>query len=81
MPTSTRAARPAEEAPTVEAPAKAPETYEPAASGATLVRWEQAFESPKVEAGLADIVVPANEQNLDRLTAEVLHPAGGGGPG
>lgn len=54
---------------------------EPATSGGTVVRWEQAFKSPKVEAGLADIVVPANEQNLDRLTAEVLHPAGGEGAG
>jgi uncharacterized protein YndB with AHSA1/START domain len=45
---------------------------EPTASGGTRVHWEQTFENPKAEAGLAPIVVPANEQNLDRLSAEVL---------
>lgn len=37
-PGDTRAARPADEAPTVEAPAKAPETFEPAASAADEAR-------------------------------------------
>ena len=38
----------------------------------TLVSWAQAFESPEMAARVEPIVVPANEQNLDRLTAEVL---------
>ncbi len=40
--------------------------------GGTRVRWEQEFEKPQVAEGIAHIVVPANEQNLDRLSAEVL---------
>jgi uncharacterized protein YndB with AHSA1/START domain len=51
---------------------------EPTSSGGTLVRWEQEFESPKVASGIEHIVVPANEQNLDRLSAEVLRKHGGG---
>jgi uncharacterized protein YndB with AHSA1/START domain len=47
-------------------------TLEPTDDGGTLVGWEQAFESAKVESGLEHVVVPANEQNLDRLSAEVL---------
>lgn len=47
---------------------------EPTARG-TLVLWEQAFEDPRTAKGVAPIVVPANEQNLDRLTAEVLRRA------
>ena len=46
-------------------------TLEPTDSGGTLVRWEQEFENPKVASGVEHIVVPANEQNLDRLAAEV----------
>jgi uncharacterized protein YndB with AHSA1/START domain len=46
--------------------------FEPTGSGGTLVRWEQEFENPKVASGVEHIVVPANEQNLDRLSAEVL---------
>lgn len=46
-------------------------------SGGTLVRWEQEFENPKVASGVEHIVVPANEQNLDRLSAEVLRTHGG----
>jgi len=38
----------------------------------TLVSWSQAFESSEVASRVEHIVVPANEQNLDRLTAEVL---------
>jgi uncharacterized protein YndB with AHSA1/START domain len=38
----------------------------------TLVSWSQTFESPEIAANLEKIVVPANEQNLDRLSAEVL---------
>ncbi len=43
----------------------------------TTVGWEQVFESADVAQQVAHIVVPANEQNLDRLAAEVLRqPAG-----
>jgi uncharacterized protein YndB with AHSA1/START domain len=38
----------------------------------TLVVWEQAFENSEVAKKIESIVVPANEQNLDRLAAEVL---------
>lgn len=38
----------------------------------TLVSWSQAFEKPEVAKAIEHIVVPANEQNLDRLTAEVM---------
>jgi hypothetical protein len=42
-------------------------------SGAgTLVSWSQVFESSEVAGRIEHIVVPANEQNLDRLLAEVL---------
>lgn len=47
-------------------------SLEPIANGWTLVRWEQEFEDPRVVSGIEHIVVPANEQNLDRLSAEVL---------
>jgi len=43
----------------------------------TLVSWSQAFEKSDVARRIEHIVVPANEQNLDRLTAEVLRPLGG----
>jgi len=46
-------------------------------SGGTLVRWEQEFENAKVASGIEHIVVPANEQNLDRLSVEVLRQSGG----
>lgn len=52
-------------------------SLEPLANGGTLVRWEQTFEDPRVASGIEHIVVPANEQNLDRLAAEVLSPTGG----
>ncbi len=39
----------------------------------TLVTWEQVFENSEIASRVEHIVVPANEQNLDRLTAEVLH--------
>jgi uncharacterized protein YndB with AHSA1/START domain len=38
----------------------------------TLVSWSQEFDDPAVAARIEKIVIPANEQNLDRLTAEVL---------
>ena len=38
----------------------------------TAVSWSQEFDDAAVADRIAKIVVPANEQNLDRLTAEVL---------
>lgn len=43
----------------------------PSAAG-TIVSWSQAFERSDVAGRIEHIVVPANEQNLDRLSAEVL---------
>ena len=42
----------------------------------TVVSWSQAFESSEVARSIEHIVVPANEQNLDRLLAEVLRKPG-----
>ena len=39
--------------------------------GGTLLTWTQTFEDPGVAAVVRSIVVPANEQNLDRLSAEL----------
>jgi uncharacterized protein YndB with AHSA1/START domain len=47
----------------------------PSAAG-TVVSWSQLFESEKAASRLQHIVVPANEQNLDRLAAEVLRVTG-----
>lgn len=47
-------------------------TLDAAATGGTLVSWSQAFDDADVARRVEAIVVPANEQNLDRLTAEVL---------
>lgn len=44
----------------------------------TLLSWSQAFEDSDVARRVESIVVPANEQNLDRLTDEVLRQPGGG---
>ena len=44
----------------------------------TVVSWSQAFESSEVAGRLEHIVIPANEQNLERLSVEVLHEPGGG---
>jgi uncharacterized protein YndB with AHSA1/START domain len=49
----------------------------PSAVG-TVVTWSQAFESSEVARAIEHIVVPANEQNLDRLSVEVLRQPGGG---
>ncbi len=38
----------------------------------TLVSWAQTLEDDKIAAAIKHIVVPANEQNLDRLSSEVL---------
>ncbi len=41
----------------------------------TLVSWEQVLESEEFARKVAHIIEPANEQNLDRLTQEVLRPS------
>jgi uncharacterized protein YndB with AHSA1/START domain len=46
-------------------------TLESSAGGA-VVFWAQEFESSEVARRIEHIVVPANEQNLERLAAEVL---------
>ena len=38
----------------------------------TVVSWSQAFENSTIASRLERVVVPANEQNLDRLSVEVL---------
>lgn len=48
----------------------------PTAAG-TTVSWNQEFENSEVAKRVEHIVVPANEQNLDRMAAEVLHQPGG----
>lgn len=48
-------------------------TLNPSAAG-TVVGWSQAFEDPEVGKRIEHIVVPANEENLDRLSKEVLRP-------
>jgi len=40
----------------------------------TLVLWEQAFDDDAVANAIRHIVEPSNEQNLDRLSAEVRRP-------
>ncbi|MBK7174274.1 MAG: SRPBCC domain-containing protein [Bacteroidales bacterium] len=37
----------------------------------TLVLWNQEFDNAEVAEQVAHIVIPSNEQNLDRLTEEV----------
>jgi uncharacterized protein YndB with AHSA1/START domain len=37
----------------------------------SIIHWNQEFESEEVAKSVAHIVIPSNEQNLDRLTAEV----------
>lgn len=51
-------------------------TLEAAPEGGTTVSWAQAFADAEVARRVERIVVPANEQNLDRLTAEVLRQGG-----
>ena len=52
-------------------------TLEPTADGGTLVGWNQEFENPEIGRRMERILVPANEQLLDRLSAEVLRQNGG----
>ena len=51
-------------------------TLAPAAGG-TTVSWAQTFESAEIASRIEQIVVPANDQNLERLSAEVLGKANG----
>lgn len=44
-------------------------TWADAGRGQTRLDWHQAFDDARVAEGLALIVAPANEQNLDRLQA------------
>jgi uncharacterized protein YndB with AHSA1/START domain len=46
----------------------------------TVVSWSQEFEDPKVAEAIQHIVVPANDQNLARLSAEVMGAATPSGP-
>ena len=41
--------------------------------GKTLVGWRQVFDDAAERERVAQFVIPANEQNLDRLAAEVLN--------
>ena len=50
-------------------------TLQPAAGG-TLLLWEQTLDDDAVAAAVRHIVEPANEQNLDRLAAELGQAAG-----
>jgi uncharacterized protein YndB with AHSA1/START domain len=43
-----------------------------ASAGGTSVTWVQVFENAAFASSVEHIVAPANEQNLDRWTAEVL---------
>jgi uncharacterized protein YndB with AHSA1/START domain len=42
----------------------------------TIVSWSQEFESSEVASRIEHIVVPANDQNLERLSVEVLRQQG-----
>ena len=44
--------------------------------GGTRVSWSQDIDDPEVAQRIEKIVVRANEQNLDRLTDEVMRSAG-----
>lgn len=44
--------------------------------GGTLLRWEQVFDDTSVAQAVRHIVEPANEQNLDRLEAELSRRPG-----
>ncbi|MGB8598910.1 MAG: SRPBCC domain-containing protein [Burkholderiales bacterium] len=43
----------------------------------TVVSWSQVLESEEFAKRVEHIIVPSNEQNLDRLTVEVLRDPGG----
>jgi uncharacterized protein YndB with AHSA1/START domain len=47
-------------------------TLEPTDDGGTLIGWDQEFENPETGRRMEKIAAGANDQLLDRLTAEVL---------
>lgn len=49
-------------------------TLTPSPTGTSL-QWDQAFDDPAVAQAIRHIVVPANEQNLDRLAQELARHA------
>ena len=42
-------------------------------AGGTVISWSQAFENSEVANRIKHIVVPANEENLDRLALEIVN--------
>ena len=44
--------------------------------GGTELTWRQSFETPEVRRRVESVAVPSNEQNLDRLTAELARMGG-----
>ena len=46
-------------------------TLQPA-QGGTLLHWEQVLDDDDIARALAPMIEPANEQNLDRLTRELV---------
>jgi uncharacterized protein YndB with AHSA1/START domain len=42
-----------------------------ATENGSMIHWNQQFDDEKVAEQIAHIVIPSNEQNLDRLTAEI----------
>lgn len=51
-------------------------TLEPTDDGGTVVGWDQDFENADLNRRMERIAAPANEQVLDRLSAEVLSKPG-----
>jgi uncharacterized protein YndB with AHSA1/START domain len=51
-------------------------TFEPAADGGTLVGWNQDFENEVFARNMEKMLLPANEQLLDKLSAEALRGQG-----
>lgn len=51
-------------------------TLDATPDGGTLVTWQQAFENPEVERRMQNIIETANEQLLERLSAEVMRTHG-----
>jgi len=48
-------------------------SFQPEAEG-TRLTWRMTFDSAEEHARVKDVVVAANEQNLDRLEAQLAHP-------
>jgi uncharacterized protein YndB with AHSA1/START domain len=47
-------------------------TFSERATAGTVVSWEQDFENEVFATKMRDFLITANEQNLDRLTAEIF---------